>query len=195
MESKTFLKKIDEAKSRIGKLSKDSENPFHKSKYFDINQLLDNTESILRECGLMVMQPIVDGHVVSQIIDPETGELRESSLKLPELNDPQKIGSAITYYRRYTLQSLLALQAEDDDANKASGKGDGNNQNKGQNQQNQSEDNRPWMTEKQYKDCMARISKGEVGVYEKANKAFKIKKEYRTAMQYAERSLTQKQAA
>ena len=31
------------------------------------------------------------------------------------------MGSAITYYRRYTLQSLLALEAEDDDRNKASG--------------------------------------------------------------------------
>ena len=45
-----------------------------------------------------------------------------SALKLPELNDPQKLGSAITYYRRYTLQSLLALQSEDDDGNSASGK-------------------------------------------------------------------------
>jgi len=33
--------------------------------------------------------------------------------------DPQKIGSAITFYRRYTLQSLLGLQSEDDDGNKA----------------------------------------------------------------------------
>jgi hypothetical protein len=37
---------------------------------------------------------------------------------LPNLQDPQKLGSAITY-RRYTLQSLLGLQAEDDDGNKA----------------------------------------------------------------------------
>jgi hypothetical protein len=38
---------------------------------------------------------------------------------LPNLQDPQ-LGSAITYYRRYTLQSLLGLQAEDDDGNKQS---------------------------------------------------------------------------
>jgi hypothetical protein len=36
------------------------------------------------------------------------------------MDDPQKLGSAVTYYRRYTLQSLLGLQAEDDDANAAS---------------------------------------------------------------------------
>ena len=40
--------------------------------------------------------------------------------KMAELSDPQKMGSMITYYRRYTLQSLLGLQAEDDDANAAS---------------------------------------------------------------------------
>jgi hypothetical protein len=47
-------------------------------------------------------------------------EKLEASLRLPEIQDPQKIGSAITYYRRYTLTSLLALAAEDDDANVAS---------------------------------------------------------------------------
>jgi len=41
-------------------------------------------------------------------------------MRLPEIQDPQKVGSAVTYYRRYTLQSLLSLQAEDDDANSAS---------------------------------------------------------------------------
>jgi len=41
-------------------------------------------------------------------------------MKLPKNLDAQKIGSAITYYRRYTLQSLLALQAIDDDGNLAS---------------------------------------------------------------------------
>jgi hypothetical protein len=40
-----------------------------------------------------------------------------SSIALPQIQDPQKLGSAITYFRRYTLQSLLSLQAIDDDAN------------------------------------------------------------------------------
>ena len=44
-----------------------------------------------------------------------------SGLKLPEISDPQKLGSCITYYRRYTLGSLLGLQSEDDDGNAASG--------------------------------------------------------------------------
>ena len=36
-------------------------------------------------------------------------------MPLPDLQDPQKMGSAITYYRRYALQSLFLLQTQDDD--------------------------------------------------------------------------------
>jgi hypothetical protein len=41
-------------------------------------------------------------------------------MRLPDILDPQKIGSAITYYRRYTLLSLCSMQSEDDDSNSAS---------------------------------------------------------------------------
>ena len=58
-------------------------------------------------------------YVVTKIICPATGKSLESRKKLSTQSDPQKLGSEITYYRRYTLQSLLALQAEDDDGNKA----------------------------------------------------------------------------
>lgn len=118
----SIYKKLAAAKKEIGKISKDSTNPFFKSKYFDINSLLEHVEPILEKHGLVIVQPIKEGCVNTMIIDVEDEKFTvSSSLKLPELNDPQKLGSAITYYRRYTLQSLLALQAEDDDANRASG--------------------------------------------------------------------------
>ncbi len=119
---KELLKALSEAKKEIGAISKDSKNPFFKSKYFDVNALIEHVEPVLTAHGLMLLQPLVDGKVFSQIYHVETGEMVESSMEKPQLPDPQKMGSAITYYRRYTLQSLLALQAEDDDANKASGK-------------------------------------------------------------------------
>jgi hypothetical protein len=59
--------------------------------------------------------------VVSKLLCIEGGGGVVSGLKLPPIADPQKLGSCITYYRRYTLSSLLGLQAEDDDANAASG--------------------------------------------------------------------------
>lgn len=118
-----IYKKLFEAKKEIGKISKESTNPFFKSKYFDINQLLEHVEPILNKHNLLLLQPISNGAVSSIIydVDSENGKnYMSSSIPLPNMSDPQKLGSAITYYRRYTLQSLLGLQAEDDDANKTS---------------------------------------------------------------------------
>ena len=115
-----LYKKLLNVKAEVGQISKDSTNPFFKSKYFDINALLEHVEPILKKHGLLLLQPIANNKVVSQIFDPETGENVTSEMELPPLDDPQKMGSAITYFRRYTLQSLLGLQAEDDDGAKAS---------------------------------------------------------------------------
>jgi hypothetical protein len=45
----------------------------------------------------------------------ESGEQISSELLLPQNTDPQKTGSAITYYRRYALCSLLGIVADEDD--------------------------------------------------------------------------------
>tara|TARA_R110000782_G_scaffold129754_4_gene221368 strand:- start:399 stop:896 length:498 start_codon:yes stop_codon:yes gene_type:complete len=116
----TIYTKLAAVKKEIGAISKDSTNPFFKSKYFDINGLLKHVEPLLDKNGLLLLQPIIEGLVCSQIIDVESGDKVDSSMQMAALNDPQKMGSMITYYRRYTLQSLLGLQAEDDDANIAS---------------------------------------------------------------------------
>lgn len=108
--------KLLKVQTEIGAISKDTKNPFYNSKYFDINSLLRQVMPLLQKQELVLIQPIQDGQVKSVIIDTEGGSV-ESTMFLPEINDPQKLGSAITYYRRYTLQSLLALQAEDDDGN------------------------------------------------------------------------------
>lgn len=115
MESNIYNKLL-KVQSEIGSISKDTTNPFYNSKYFDINSLIKQVMPLLQKQELVLIQPIQDGQVKSVIIDTKGGSI-ESSMFLPEINDPQKLGSAITYYRRYTLQSLLALQAEDDDGN------------------------------------------------------------------------------
>jgi hypothetical protein len=119
---KNLYLKLAEAKREVGKVSKNSINPHFKKTYADLNALIDAVEPILLEKGLLMLQPIQNGNVSTIIIDCESSESIESAIALPNLLDPQKLGSAITYFRRYTLQSLLSLQAEDDDANKASKK-------------------------------------------------------------------------
>mgnify|MGYP001307425792 CR=1 FL=1 len=114
--SKNIYNKLYQLQSEIGAISKDTNNPFYKSKYTDINSLIKQLQPLLKKHQLVLLQPIIDMSVKTLLIDLDGGSV-ESSMQLPSIQDPQKIGSAITYYRRYTLQSLLGLQAEDDDAN------------------------------------------------------------------------------
>jgi len=118
-EQKKLIQALVVAKSKFVPALKDSTNPFHKSKYTSLNCLLDTVEPDLMSNGIIVLQPIVNGYVVTQLIHIESGEVMESAIELPNISDPQKIGSAITYYRRYTLTSLLSIRSADDDANKA----------------------------------------------------------------------------
>lgn len=114
-----MLEKIARIQDNIGKLTKDTKG--YNYKYFDINQLLEKLQPLLREEGLVITQPIIDGSVVTRIYDAEEKFAPiESSIKLPENAKPQDLGSAITYFRRYTLVSLLALTADDDDGASAS---------------------------------------------------------------------------
>lgn len=114
------MKKLLEAKKEIGKVAKNAKNPHFKNTYADVNALIDAVEPILHTHGLLLLQPIIENNVVTRIIDVESGESIESSLSLPQGLNPQQLGSAVTYFRRYTLQSLLSLQATDDDGNDAS---------------------------------------------------------------------------
>lgn len=121
MKETTINIKLFNLQQEIGTISKDAKNPFYKSKYFDINSLIKQLQPLLKKHKLLLLQPIEEDMVVSKLIciDGTGGVI--SALKLPEIADPQKLGSCITYYRRYTLASLLGLQAVDDDANVASG--------------------------------------------------------------------------
>ena len=121
---KTIYKKLLEAQKKIASIKKGKENPFFKSKYADINSYIEEVKPIMNECGLIILQPLTlrDGKVALKtvIIDTDNGDEFASVTKLPENPDPQKMGAIITYFRRYAIQSLLFLQAEDDDCNKAS---------------------------------------------------------------------------
>ena len=107
-------------------ISKDSTNPFFKSKYFDINKLLEEVKPVLNDLGLVLVQALsnIDGKpaIKTELYNVDNTEqfpLLSSTTPIPENPDPQKMGSIITYYRRYAIQTLLCLQAEDDDANMA----------------------------------------------------------------------------
>tara|TARA_B110001454_G_C12390009_1_gene296354 strand:- start:54 stop:551 length:498 start_codon:yes stop_codon:yes gene_type:complete len=110
--------KLYALQNELGAISKDATNPFYDSKYFDINSLIGQLKPLLQKHNLVLLQPINNNLVRSVIYDLDGGSV-ESSMELPTNLNAQKLGSAITYFRRYTLTSLLALQAVDDDGNLA----------------------------------------------------------------------------
>jgi hypothetical protein len=119
LEPMNIWQKLHAAKQQIGKVAKNATNPHFKKSYADINALLTTVEPILHEHGLLLLQPVVGNDVVTRIIDIDSGEVIESFMSLPVITDPQKVLAAVTYFRRGTLQSLLSLQAVDDDGNTA----------------------------------------------------------------------------
>ena len=114
----TLHQKLHRAKLAIGKVVKNAQS--HHSKYADLNAIMAEVEPVLLENGLVLLQPIQANSVCTQIIDIDSGAMIVSCMDLPQGITPQQMGSAITYYRRYTLQSALSLQAVDDDGQQAS---------------------------------------------------------------------------
>ena len=108
--------KLLEFQKKIGTIKKDSKNPHFKNTYASLTQILSEVKPLLTECGLILIQPISLEGVGTTIIDFETGEKIETVISLPTNLSPQQLGSAITYFRRYTLASLLSLEIDDDDA-------------------------------------------------------------------------------
>ncbi len=112
------LKKDNKAK--IQGQSKKGQSFEYSYNYNDINSILKAVKPILTKYGVVLIQPVKienDKLTVSSIlIDADTGEeISESSITNPNIHDPKELGSAITYFRRYTIQPLLALNAEDNE--------------------------------------------------------------------------------
>lgn len=117
------MEALSKIQQEIGVLSKTETNPFFKSKYLDINGLLDQLLPLLEKHGVTVVQPLSNWEgkpCLRTAVAVEGKIVLDDYIPLPDLQDPQKMGSAITYYRRYALQSLFLLRAEDDDATTAS---------------------------------------------------------------------------
>lgn len=107
-------------------IEKDAANPHFKSDYATLDTIIQHVRPILHKHGLSVMQfPGGDGEKLTMrtMLLHESGEWLESELltMIPTKKDPQGIGSATTYSRRYQLASMLSLSlGDDDDANAAS---------------------------------------------------------------------------
>lgn len=117
---------LAKAQAELSNPKKTSANPFFKSKYADLSEVINVSKSILAEHGLSILQlpSYSDGYVyVETVITHSTGEFISDVLSLPVAKqDAQGVGSAITYARRYSWAAICGLAQEDDDAESAIGR-------------------------------------------------------------------------
>lgn len=83
--------------------------------YADINDILTAVRPVLAKHGLAISQGLDgQGHLVTQIMHAQGGEIHDGGMPVPANNDPQKFGSALTYMRRYGLSAMLGIAADED---------------------------------------------------------------------------------
>lgn len=124
---KLIAKALLQAQKEMGNAVKDSKNPFFKSTYADLNSIREACMPALNNNGIVVLQPttFIEGkNFIKTVLLHESGETIEALTEIvySKQNDAQSQGSGITYARRYGLQSLVNVGAEDDDGNSASAK-------------------------------------------------------------------------
>jgi hypothetical protein len=116
---------LAKAQASIQGAQKGNLNPHFKSKYADLASVWDACREALTSNGLSILQLTEsdDPALVSvrTILGHESGQWVSSSLTMrPTKPDPQGIGSALTYARRYALAAMVGVAPEDDDGNAAS---------------------------------------------------------------------------
>lgn len=126
-ERAPLAKALVAAQKATESIKKAAENDHFKTSYADLAHVVQGVVPALNDAGVAVVQmPTFDGTIVgvTTVFLHETGSSLTGTLHLrPSKTDPQGVGSAITYARRYALLAMAGGAPEDDDGNAASGPG------------------------------------------------------------------------
>lgn len=175
MQSSTSITKISaalvKAQSEMTNAKKDSVNPFFKKAYANLNSIREAVLPVLNKNGITAIQPtcILDGvDYVETVLLHESGEYISSLTRVvvDKVNDAQRHGSGLSYARRYALQSIVNIGAEDDDANSAVG-----------NMVNHVQPMQPALkaiTAKPFGEAIGRIAAGELDLIAKIRSMFAL---------------------
>ena len=123
--SKELFAALSRAQANVENVLKDSLNPHFKSKYADLASVWETIREPFTKEGLGIIQLLVGGGGgtigIRTILTHNSGESIEDTFQVPcsKPNDPQALGSAVTYGRRYSLMALCGIAPEDDDGNSA----------------------------------------------------------------------------
>ncbi len=103
---------------------KEVDSRTYKFKYAPLDKIIDAVRPALTKHGLAFTQLLDEGHLVTMLLHESGGSL-EGRCLLPQEGTIQQFGSAITYIRRYALQAMLGIAAEEDDDGDAAGRPSG----------------------------------------------------------------------
>ena len=121
-----LAKALAKAQGELSNAKKSASNPFFKSKYADLAEVINVVKPVFSKEGLSVTQmPSYDAGIVSveTLLLHSSGEWISSVISAPvSKQDAQGVGSAISYCRRYALSAVASIGSEDDDGNSAVGK-------------------------------------------------------------------------
>lgn len=128
-EITTLAKALIEVQSELVPATKDATNPFTRSTYATLNSVMEACRDVLLKHGIWLTQLPVPapselgaGYIalVTKLTHAESGEWQSSLTVIPlPKADPQGMGSALTYARRYALVAMLGMVTEDDDGESA----------------------------------------------------------------------------
>ncbi len=123
-----LAKALCKVQAEVSGAKKGSSNPFFKSKYADLASIIEASKAALAKNGLAVTQWFAESNEntcrVCTTLMHESGQFLTSHLDIPLVKkDPQAMGSAITYGRRYSLAAILNMAQIDDDAESSLARG------------------------------------------------------------------------
>jgi len=123
-----IYKALLEVQKELKPVTKTSDDPFYKSKYADLEAIVEAVMPILNKHGVVAVQYtkwLDKGPAVyTELVDVETGEKTTTELPIicKDSSDPQKVIAGLTYMRRASLACACGLATQDDDGNSAAGK-------------------------------------------------------------------------
>ncbi len=171
----------------VEKIKKTATNPFFHSTYANLADILDVIRQPLSDAGLSFVQFPKGQCELETMLMHSSGEWMSETYEMkPTKNDPQGLGSVITYQRRYALGAILGLNIdEDDDGNKASEKP------KEIKKETPQAEQIKWVTEKQFLGIKQGLMSGDAEFIAKGKANFKalttapyaMKKEYKTELE------------
>lgn len=139
----TLAKALSMAQAEFLPCKRTAKNPFFSSKYAPLDEVVAATQAALTKWELAVTQ-LTQVRGTHELVVAATKETPAKTVVIPNVElvsilmhssgefigatypvnpikaDPQGLGSAMTYARRYTMMALLGVPAEDDDGNEAS---------------------------------------------------------------------------